>query len=67
MDLNKNSFSLRDSFRTNNFVYSESRNSHISMTEVVTQISYIVVCWVLYKLISFYNMFIGPFQFSQDI
>ena len=41
------------SFRSKKFVYSDSRDSHNSMTDVVTQ-----VCWVLYKSICLYNLFI---------
>ena len=41
--------SLRDSFRSKKFVYSESRDSHNSLTEVATQISSIKVCCVLYN------------------
>ena len=61
------SISLRDSFRSKKFVYSESRDSHNSLIEVATQILSIKVCWVLYKSILLYNMFIGLFQSSQDM
>ena len=58
---------LRESFRSKRFVYSESRDSHNSLIEVATQISSSKVCWVLYKSILLYNMFIGLFQSSLDI
>ena len=45
----------------------ESRDSHNSLIEVATQISSSKVCWVLYKSILLYNMFIGLFQSSLDI
>ena len=48
-------------------MYSELRDSHNSLIEVATQISSIKVCWVLYKSILLYNMFIGLFQSSLDI
>ena len=54
--------SLRESFRSKKFVYSESRDSHNSLIEVATHISSSNVCLVLYKSILLYNMFIGLFQ-----
>ena len=65
--VHRKSISLRDSFRSNKFVYSESRDSHNSLTEVATQICNSKVCWVLYESILLYNMFIGLFQSSLDI
>ena len=59
--------SLRDSFRSKKYVYSASRDSHNSLIEVATQMSSIKVCWVLYKSILLYNMFIGLFRSSLDI
>ena len=65
--VHRKSISLHDSFRSKKFVYSESRDPHNSMIEVATQISSSKVCWVLYKSILLYNMFIGPVQSSLDI
>ena len=55
--VHKNSISLRESFRSKKFVYSESRDSHNSLIEVATQISSIVLCWVLYKYILLFFLF----------
>ena len=62
--VHNNSISLLDSFRSKK--YYESQDSHNFVTEVDTQISSIEFCWVLYKSILLYNMFIGPFK-SLDI
>ena len=43
--VHRKSISLRDSFRSTKFVYSESRDSHNSLIEVATQISSSNVCW----------------------
>ena len=59
--VHRKSISLRDSSQSKKFVYSESRDSHNSL------ISSSKVCWVLYKSILLYNMFIGLFQSSLDI
>ena len=60
--VHRKSISLCDSFRSKKLVYSESRDSHNSLIEVATQISSSKVCWVLYKSILLYNIFIGLFQ-----
>ena len=65
--VHRKSISLRESFLSKKFVYSESRDSHNSLIEVATRISSSKVCWVLYKSIFIYNMFIGLFQSSLDI
>ena len=59
--------SLANSFRPKIFVYTESRDSHNSLIVVATQISSFEVCWVSYKTVLIYNMFIGLCNSSLDI